>query len=113
MPRRGDWRAWEPVRAGFQRTLTSPADPAVLAAGIASEHRQSADYVPAPVTLAVAATDVADAPASNIPHRGMSGRLSKLSGDTLCIADRTNRPSLSSERSKVSDDFLGQPSEYT
>jgi hypothetical protein len=58
VPRRGGWRAWGTVRAGFEGAL---ADPAITAAGIASEHRRGADYVLVTVVLAVAAADVADA----------------------------------------------------
>ena len=57
VPRRGGRRAWGTVRAGFERAPADPADPAITAAEIASEHRRGADYV----ALAVAAADVADA----------------------------------------------------
>ena len=61
VPRRDGWRAWGPVRGGFERALADPVDPAVTAAGIASEHRRGADYVRVTIALAVRATDVADA----------------------------------------------------
>ena len=61
VPRRGGWRAWGPARAGFERALADPADPAIVAAGIASEHRRGADDVRVTVTLDVAAADVAGA----------------------------------------------------
>ena len=61
VPRRGGVRAWGAVRTGFERALANPADPAVAAAEIASEHRRGADYVRVTVALAVAADDVADA----------------------------------------------------
>jgi len=51
VPRRDGWRSWGPVREGFERALADPADPAVTAAGIASEHRRRADYVRVTVTL--------------------------------------------------------------
>ena len=57
----GGWRAWGIVRADFERALADPADPAIAAAEIASEHRRGANYVRVTVTLAVAAADVADA----------------------------------------------------
>ena len=61
VPRCGGWRAWGIVRADFERALADPADPAIAAAEIASEHRRGANYVRVTVTLAVAAADVADA----------------------------------------------------
>lgn len=61
VPRRGGWRAWGVVLADFERALADPADPAIAAAEIASEHRRGANYVRVTVTLAVAAADVADA----------------------------------------------------
>jgi hypothetical protein len=61
VPRRGGWRAWGAVRAGFESALADPGDPAIAAAEIASEHRRGADYVRVTVALAVAASDVADA----------------------------------------------------
>ena len=61
VPRRGGVRAWGAVRTSFERALANPADPAVAAAEIASEHRRGADYVRVTVALAVAADDVADA----------------------------------------------------
>jgi hypothetical protein len=61
VPRRSGWRAWGIVRADFERALADPADPAIAAAEIASEHRRGANYVRVTVTLAVAAADVADA----------------------------------------------------
>jgi hypothetical protein len=61
VPRRSGWRAWGTTRAGFERALADPADPAITAAEIASEHRRGVDYVRVTVALAVAAADVADA----------------------------------------------------
>ena len=61
VPRPGGWRAWGPVRAGFERALTDPVDPAIASAEIASELRRGADYVRVTIALTVAATDVADA----------------------------------------------------
>lgn len=61
VPRRGGWRAWGTVRASFEQALADPADPAIAAAEIASEHRRGADYVRVTVSVAVAAADVADA----------------------------------------------------
>jgi hypothetical protein len=61
VPRRGGWRAWGAVRAGFERALADPGDPAIAAAEIASEHRRGADHVRVTVAVAVAASDVADA----------------------------------------------------
>jgi hypothetical protein len=57
VPRRGGWRAWGTVRAGFDHALVDPADPAIIVAGIASEHRRRADYIRVTVALAVAAAD--------------------------------------------------------
>ena len=54
VPRRGGWRA------EFERALADPADPAITAAKIASEHRRGANYV----RMVVAAADVADARAT-------------------------------------------------
>jgi len=61
VPRRGGWRAWGAVRAGFERALADPGDPAIAAAEIASEHRRGADYVRVTVAVALKASDVADA----------------------------------------------------
>jgi hypothetical protein len=61
VPRHGVWRAWGTIRAGFERALAYPADPAITGAGIASEHRRSPDHVRVTVALAVAAADVAGA----------------------------------------------------
>jgi hypothetical protein len=61
VPRRGGRRAWGPVRAGFERALADPPDPAIAAAEIASEHRRGADYVRVRIAMAVDARDVADA----------------------------------------------------
>lgn len=61
VPRRGGWRAWGPVRAGFERALADPPDPAIASAEIASEHRRGADYVRLTVAMTVGARDVADA----------------------------------------------------
>lgn len=61
VPRRGGWRAWGPVRADVERALADPADPAVAAAEIASEHRRGANYVKVTFALTISATDVADA----------------------------------------------------
>jgi hypothetical protein len=58
---RGGWRAWGAVRAGFERVLADPADPAIASAEIASEVRRDADYVRAGIALTFAAADVADA----------------------------------------------------
>ena len=59
VPRRGGWRAWATVRAGFERALADSADPAIVSAEIASGLRRGAGYVRVTVTLTVAATDVA------------------------------------------------------
>ena len=61
VPRRGGWRAWATVRAGFERALADSADPAIVSAEIASGLRRGAGYVRVTVTLTVAATDVAGA----------------------------------------------------
>jgi hypothetical protein len=61
VPRRGGWRVWGAVRASFEQVLADPADPAIAAAEIASEHRRGADYVRVTVAVAVEAADVADA----------------------------------------------------
>jgi hypothetical protein len=61
VPRCGGWRVWGTVRASFEQALANPADPAIAAAEIASEHRKGADYVRVTVVVAVAAADVADA----------------------------------------------------
>jgi hypothetical protein len=61
VPRRGGWRAWEPVRGGFERALADPPGPAIGAAEIAAEHRRGADYVRVTVVMMVDARDVADA----------------------------------------------------
>jgi hypothetical protein len=61
VPCRGGWRAWGPVRGGFERALADPPDPAIATAEIASEHRRGADYVRVTVAMAVDARDVADA----------------------------------------------------
>ena len=61
VPRRGGWRAWGTVRAGFERALTDHGDPAIASAEIASEPRRGADYVRVTVALTVTAADVADA----------------------------------------------------
>ncbi|MFY9931345.1 MAG: hypothetical protein WAK82_25435 [Streptosporangiaceae bacterium] len=61
VPRRGDWRAWGPVRADFERALADSPGPGVSAAEIASELRRGADYVRVVIALAVTGTDVADA----------------------------------------------------
>jgi len=61
VPRRSGWRAWGTVRANFEHALADPADPAVTAAEIVSEHRRGADYVRVTVALAVTAADVTDA----------------------------------------------------
>jgi len=60
-PRRGGWRAWGAVRAGFERALADSAGPAVVSAEIASGLRRGAGYVRVTVALCVAATDVAGA----------------------------------------------------
>jgi hypothetical protein len=57
VPRRGGWRAWGSVRAGFERALADPPDPAIATAEIASEHRRGR----VTVAMAVDACDVADA----------------------------------------------------
>ena len=61
VPRRGGWRAWGAVRADFEHALTTPADPAIATAEIASELRRGADYVRVTLALTVLSTDVADA----------------------------------------------------
>ena len=61
MPRRGGWRAWGPLRGGFERALAEPPDPAIAAAEIASEHRRGADYVRVRIAMTVDGRDVADA----------------------------------------------------
>ena len=61
VPRRGGWRAWGPVRGGFERALADPPGSAIAAAEIASEHRRGADYVRVTVVMTVDARDVADA----------------------------------------------------
>jgi hypothetical protein len=61
VPRRGGWRAWGPVRVGFERALADPSDPAIAMAEIASEHRRGADHVRVTVAMTVGARDVADA----------------------------------------------------
>ena len=68
---------WGTVRAEFERALADPADPAITAAGIASEYRRGADYVRVTVALAVTAADVADALA--IAREGFRG----AAGDDL------------------------------
>jgi hypothetical protein len=60
-PRRGGWRAWGPVRAGFERALAHPPDPAIAAAASASEHRRGAGSVRVTVAMTADARDVADA----------------------------------------------------
>ena len=60
-PRRGGWRAWGPVRGGFERALADPPGSAIAAAEIASEHRRGADYVRVTIAMTVDARDVADA----------------------------------------------------
>jgi hypothetical protein len=59
-PRRGGWRAWGSVSAGFERALADPPGAAIAAAEIASEHRRGADYVRVTVVMTVDARDVAD-----------------------------------------------------
>ncbi len=61
VPRRGGWRAWGSVRAGFERALADPPDPAIATAEIASEHRRGADSVRVTIAMTVDARDVADA----------------------------------------------------
>ena len=61
MARRGGWRAWGPVRGGFERALADPPDPAIAAAEITSEHRRGADHVRVTIAMTVDARDVADA----------------------------------------------------
>lgn len=61
VPRRGGWHAWGTVRADFERALASLVGLAVLAAGIASEHRRGAGYARVTLALAVAAADVVGA----------------------------------------------------
>jgi hypothetical protein len=61
VPRRGGWRAWGPVRVGFERALADPPDSAIAAAEIASEPRRGADYVRVTVAMAAGGRDVADA----------------------------------------------------
>jgi hypothetical protein len=61
VPRRGGRRAWGSVRAGFERALADPPDPAIATAEIASEHRRGADSVRVTVVVTVDARDVADA----------------------------------------------------
>ena len=61
VPRRGGWRAWGTVRAGFEHALAGAIGPAVAAAGIGSELRRGADYVRVAIEVSVAAADVADA----------------------------------------------------
>jgi hypothetical protein len=61
VPRRGGWRAWGPVRGGFERALADPPDPAIAAAASASEHRRGADSVQVTIAMTVDARDVADA----------------------------------------------------
>jgi hypothetical protein len=61
VPRRGGRRAWGPVRAGFERALADPPDPAIASAEIASERRRGAGYVRVTVVTTVDARDVADA----------------------------------------------------
>ena len=61
VPRRGGWRAWRTVRAGFERALADQAGAAIAAAEIDSELRRGAGYVRVTVAFAVAAADVADA----------------------------------------------------
>ena len=61
VPCRGGWRAWGPVRGGFERALADPPGSAIAAAEIASEHRRGADSVRVTVAMAVDARDVADA----------------------------------------------------
>jgi len=60
-PCRGRWRAWEAVRADFERALADPADPAIASAEIVSELRRVVGYVRVMVALIVITTDVADA----------------------------------------------------
>jgi hypothetical protein len=59
VPRRGGWRAWGPVRGGFERALADPPGPAIAGAEIASEHRRGAEYVRVTIAMAVGARDVA------------------------------------------------------
>ena len=61
VPRRGGWRAWGPVRVGFERALADPPGSAIAAAEIASEHRRGAEYVRVTIVMTVDARDVADA----------------------------------------------------
>ena len=61
VPRRGGWRAWGPLRGGFERALADPPGLAVAAAGIASEHRRGADHVRVTIAMTVQGRDVADA----------------------------------------------------
>ena len=61
VPRRDGWRAWGPVRGGFERALADPPGSAIASAEVASEHRRGADYVRVTVAMTVDARDVADA----------------------------------------------------
>jgi hypothetical protein len=60
-PRRGGWRAWGPVRGGFEHALADPPGSAIASAEIASEHRRGADSVRVTIAMTVDARDVADA----------------------------------------------------
>jgi hypothetical protein len=61
LPRRGGWRAWGPVRVGFERALADPPGSAIASAEIACEPRRGADYVRVTIARTVDARDVADA----------------------------------------------------
>ena len=60
-PRRDGWRAWGPVRGGFERALADPPGSAIASAEVVSEHRRGADYVRVTVAMTVDGRDVADA----------------------------------------------------
>ena len=60
VPRRGGWRAWGPIRGGFERRL-GEQESAAVAARVDSEVRRGRDYVRVVMVMRVNAADAAEA----------------------------------------------------